>query len=259
MFSQVPDTCNGFFQGNPLLHARQPIQSIGVPADLLPQQLWQFDWATGILLLCFVLLTCVVSYSHKAIGHQCRIFFFPPQSSLSGQPQARIEPHFVLLSYLSLSLSAGLMYFAFVQKHTDFFLLGISPFTLYLLYVGCVICYFLVKYLCSKFINYVFFTEAQRERWRDVTALAICTEAIGAFVLSLAFTFSAEPPAHLLIVALGGVILLKSLLAFKCLTIFFNHIYLFLHLFAYLCTLEIAPLLALWAVLGRMAHILTLN
>ncbi len=259
MISQVPDTCNGFFQGNPFLHARQPLHTLGIAADPLPQQLWQNDWVIGILLLCFALIVYIICRAHQALKYQSRAFFFPPQSTLSAQPQPRLEFHVMIVAHLSLCLSAALLYFAFVQAHSNLFLLNITPPVLYLLYVACFICYFLFKYICAACINHIFFTEAQRTRWHDTNALLICTETLCAFILCIILIFSGYSFTYILIAVLCLLALSKTLLAFKCLTIFFNRFYLILHLFAYLCTLEIVPLLALWKTLANIMNILTLN
>ncbi len=254
MISQVPDTCPGFFQNNPLLHSKLFSQPTGLSADPLPQQLWQTDWVAGVLLACFIIIVYIFSQAHKTLKFQGHAFFFPPQATRHGQPQPHLELHTVLLTHIALTLSTALLYFAFVQARINLFLLSITPLQLYFVYAGLIAGYFLFKHTCSACINHVFFTEAQRIRWYDASTLLLCAEALCAFFLSIAITFSCYAPVHILTIALGGLALAKLLLAFKCLTIFFNHIYLFLHLFVYLCTLEIAPLFALWKILANITN-----
>ncbi len=259
MINQVPDTCNGFFQANPLLHPKQYTQSTGVSADPLPQQLWQADWVSGTLLACFIMIVYILSRARKTLELQGKAFFLPRQTTLYGQAQPHLELHITLLAHIALTLSASLIYFTFVQTHTNLFLLNVTSSQLYFIYVGCLACYFLFKQACSVCINYIFFTEAQRIRWYDASTVLLCAEALCAFILSITITFATYSSTQILAMTLSGLILTKLLLAFKCLTIFFNHTYLILHLFVYLCTLEIAPLFALWSILAKIADILTLN
>ncbi len=231
----------------------------GVAAEPLPRQLWHHDWTAAVLLLCFLAVVYMLARSRQALAYQASTFFFSPRSTLSSQAHPTLESHVVLLAHLPLTLGVALLYYAWALPYTDPFLLNLSPLGLYAIYAGCVALCLLVKHYLAEGINNVFFTEGQCSRWRDSRALLLCIESLGAFVLALVFLFCPVPRETALQVTLGALILLKLLLAYKCLTIFFNRSYLFLHLFAYLCTLEIAPLLVLWHVLGKTAYFLTLN
>ncbi len=231
----------------------------GVAAEPLPRQLWHYDWTAAVLLLCFLAVAYTLARSRQALAYQTGIFFFSPHSTLSSQAHPTLEPHIVLLVHLPLTLCAALLYYAWVLPHTDPFLLNLSPLALYAIFAGCIALFLLLKFTLTEGINYIFFTQEQRSRWRDAQALLLCVESLGASALALVFLFCPVPRETAFWGTLGALVLLKLLLAYKCLTIFFNRTYLFLHLFTYLCTLEAAPLLALWYVLGKITDILTLN
>ncbi|MCD8304347.1 MAG: DUF4271 domain-containing protein [Prevotellaceae bacterium] len=237
----------GFFKENPLLHPELRIREHGYSAVPVPYMLWRDDWVTGILLLCFVLLVFIVNRARHQFLLQARNFFYTPQSVET--PFAKditFEGRTVLFMTILLCLLGVFMSYAYSQYTLDLFLSQLSPYLLLSIYLGCFVAYFVLKRIAYGFVNWIFFTKAQRKLWTDACSFVLSIECLLLFPSVLVFVYFNLSIAHIASALIFILFIAKLLLSFKCYSIFFRGFHCTLHYLVYLCTLEIVPLVALW-------------
>lgn len=251
-YSMSPDDLEqvytlGFFKDNPLLHPELQVTHHGHSAVPVPYMLWRDDWVAGSLLFSFVLLIYVINHLRRKFVQQAKDFFFPIQNkpTLFAEETA-FEAHAVFFMIFLLSLLGGILSFIFAQYTLDLFLSQVSPYLLLFIYTGCFLAYFLLKRMASRFVNWIFFEKHQQEAWNEATSFLISIECVLIFPLALVFVYFNIPIIHTVVVLGFIVLLVKILLVYKCYSLFFPKLVCLFHLFAYLCALELVPMLALW-------------
>ncbi len=245
----------GYFSDNPMLHAEMQLPGHGRSAEPVPYRLWRDDWVSGILLACTLLLAYALNHSRYQVRMQLHDFFFTPREHPATREANVFAPFVIFISTLLLSLMGGLVVFVVAQSTLNLFLSQVSPYLLLFIYTGCFFAYFLVKRLMQVFVGWVFFNPFQRDTWRETTALVILMQCCAIFPLALVFVYFHLAPIHALWILAGVIVAGKLMLAYKAYAIFFPRLFLVLHLFLYLCTLEIMPLLAL----GKIMEFITDN
>lgn len=200
----------------------------------------------SLVLGCFLTLMLVIGHQRVFIGKLSRRYFLPTnKEDKMGQktPGERSLPY---LASIVLACSSGLMLFSYVCKVYD---LEKSPYYIWsvlLLCLGAFFGYYLIRWLLYSFINWVFFERRLRRQWMMGFGLSMVYES-ALFFLLLCCAMFYNIPLHLtgIIIAICyGIMRFAFIPGTK--RIFFPEFYGILHLFAYLCTLEILPLLALW-------------
>ncbi len=248
---ESPDTLvsyeEGFFKHNPLLHTELPYRSMGRSAVSVPYLLSRDDLVTTSLLLCFIILVYVVNRTRRQLAQQTKDFFFAPKEH-NGlfAAETSIENRSRLFILFQLCLMGGLLAFAYAQYSLDFFLGQISPRMLLCIYVASFVVYFVMKRLLTSFVNWIFFPKSQQKLWSDSSSYLISVESLVFFPFALIFVYFNLPFEKSIWIFLILLLIIKIMYAFKTLTIFFPKSYGIFHLFAYLCALELMPMLALW-------------
>ena len=248
---ESPDTLvsyeEGFFKHNPLLHTELPYRSMGRSAVSVPYLLSRDDLVTTSLLLCFIILVYVVNRTRRQLAQQTKDFFFAPKEH-NGlfAAETSIENRSRLFILFQLCLMGGLLAFAYAQYSLDFFLGQISPRMLLCIYVASFVVYFVMKRLLTSFVNWIFFPKSQQKLWSDSSSYLISVESLVFFPFALIFVYFNLPFEKSIWIFLILLLIIKIMYAFKTLKIFFPKSYGIFHLFAYLCALELMPMLALW-------------
>lgn len=253
--SEALDTCNGFFQGNPLIRHGDAYPSWGISADLLTPQPWQTHWLAASLLALGILTLVFLGWYWRGMRLQARNFVF---SFPSGQePSHCILPwHAILCACAILSLTGGFFCLAWFQTHNDLFFVRIPPYLLTLAFSATIALYFMLYFALSGFVNSIFFEQRERNLWRDAETFILLMEAY-AFCLLTHLAVFLPLDVKQMQWAVPGVLLGGLFLyTYKLQRIFFPRYYLIFHLFAYLCTLKILPLLALaWTLTEITKHL----
>lgn len=244
---RLPDFDGGFFRGSPMYHPELPSRATWRDALPVPYRPSRDDAVTVGMLLCFFILVCVAGHIRRQLTVQTREFFFEPKERTGPLDQ---ETSIAVLSRWAvvflLCLMGGLAAWAHVRSRFD--AVFSLPFLVQMLgiYVGCFLLYFLAKRMLSGFLNWIFFPPSQRRLWRNSCSYLFTLEALLCFPLLLAAVYLGIPLERGIWVLVSVLAVGKLLLTFKALSIFFPKSYGLFHLFAYLCTLELMPLLALW-------------
>lgn len=214
-------------------------------------------WVQGCLLLAFLLLVCLFAWYRKYMKAQLISFFVPgnnpKQQSLIKTSVERYVPFFLIVTECVV---CGLLLFSYAGTFFDF-QLGILPPSLVLL--SCILSfalYNLVRWMVYAFVNWIFFQPAHRKRWNDGFSLLSTLESLSLFpilVVSIHFNLSFDDMLMMLLVTYS---LLRFLLLYNSYRIFFGKLYGIVHLFAYLCTLELLPLASLWGIMQVLSNVL---
>ena len=241
----------GFFKGNPVLHPELPYRSQGRSAVPIPYMLSHDDLVTSSLLLCFLILVYVINKTRRQLAQQTKNFFFiPKENSGLFAVETAIESRARLFIVFQLCLMGGLLSFTYAQYSLDLFLGQVSPRILLCIYIGSFMAYFILKRIMNAFVNWIFFPKSQQKLWNDSYSYLIFVESLAFFPLALIFVYFNLPFEKGIWMFLFLLLIVKMLLAFKTLRIFFPKSYGLFHLFAYLCALELMPMFALWRLLA---------
>ncbi len=207
------------------------------------------NYVTGSLLVCLLMLVYALNHSRYQLSHQLHEFFYPPHERSNEPRSITFAPIVSFLTTVMLSLMGGLIAFVVAQSRYNLFLSQLSPYLLLFIYMGLFLALFLIKRLAQEFVGWVFFSPLRRSSWRESTSLVGLLQCAAIFPLGMVFLYFRLSPLHTLwsIVAVVGIG--KLMLMWRARTILFPHFGLTLHLFVYLCTLEIMPLLALWKIM----------
>ena len=149
-----------------------------------------------------------------------------------------------------LSLTETLVSFVFTQHDAGFFPFHETPYILLLAFFALWMAYFLAKRLASDFVNWIFFRREKIITWTRAYTFILVMESLFSVPVSLLAVFLPVPPRVMFLIVLVLIVLVKIVLLFKTYKIFFRKLYGVLHLFVYLCTLELTPLLVLLQVLA---------
>ena len=241
----------GYFKDNAMLHPEVPHHNVGRSAVPISYLLSRDDLVTGSLLLCFLILVYVVNKTRRQLTQQTKDFFSTPKERTGlFAVETTIESRSRLFIIFQLCLMGGLLVFTYAQYSLDIFLGQISPRLLLGLYVCCFVAYFVVKRILNAFVNWIFFPKSQQKLWNDSYSYLFSVESLLLFPFALIFVYFNLPFEKGIWMFLFILIIIKILLTFKTLKIFFPKSYGLFHLFAYLCALELMPMLALWKVLA---------
>jgi len=217
------DFHHGFFTGNPLYQPELPSHSQGMSAITQPYTLWRDDLVTGSLLLCFILLVYAFNKIRQQLQQQTKDFFFPPREQKGlFAVETSIESRSRTFMVLQLCLLGGLMMFGYSQYELKLFLGQLSPHWLLGIYVSSFILFFIVKFLLTKFINWIFFPKFQQKVWHDSYSYLLSIESILIFPLALLFIYFRFPFEKIIWIFLFILVVIKILLAFRTYIIFFN-------------------------------------
>lgn len=205
-------------------------------------------WVMALVLGCFLVLMLLLGHQRKYIGELAQNFFLPTNRQEKTVQRTTGERYLPIISSFVMICATGLMLFTYVHQVYD---LQQSPYSTLLVLgvcIGVFVGYYLLRYLLYSFVNWVFFERSERKLWMSGFVLLSIMETTLAYVLMCAAMFF-----HLKLQEVGiSIAICYGILRFLCIAytkrIFFPEFYGFLHLIAYLCTLEIVPLLAIWKI-----------
>ena len=215
----------------------------GTPRGYTPQD---DVWVMGLVLACFLMLMLLVGHQRKYIGKVSRRFFLPTNREEDAGQKTTGERALPFLASLVLVGNTGAMLFAYVSWVYDLEASPLYIWSVLLLCLGAFAGYYLLRWLLYAFVNWVFFDRHKRHLWTSGFALLMIYESVVTFVLMCAAMFLHLPLRETGLAVAICYGLLRIMVIPYTKRIFFPDFYGLLHLFAYLCTLEILPLLALW-------------
>lgn len=203
-------------------------------------------WVMSLVLASFLALILLIGHQRKYIGKLSRKFFLPTNREEKAAQKTTGERALPLLASLTLVGTSGVMFFAYLHSVYDLERSRFYIWSVLLACLGASAGYYLLRWLLYSFVNWVFFDRRQRSQWMGGFNLLMIYESVVVFILMTAAMFYHLPlyETGLAVAISYGCLRILIILCTK--RFFFPNFYGLLHLFVYLCTLEILPLLALW-------------
>ncbi len=203
-------------------------------------------WVMGLVLLCFLALLLCIGHQRKFIGKASRKFFLPTNREEKPGQKTNGERFLPWICSLVLVASSGLMLFTYLCSVYDLEVSRYYIWSILLLCIGGLAGYHLLRWLLYCFVNWIFFERRERTQWMEGFYLMLTFESAVIYVLACVAIFY-HLPLDVVVLAVTICYALLRLIVIPCTKrIFFPHFYGFLHFIAYLCTLEVLPLSALW-------------
>lgn len=206
------------------------------------------DFQTCVVLVCLLVVVYVLHHSGQQLKNQLRQFFFPVrhESGTAGASSLSVtHPHWPMGLVLALVVATSGVLLFDEQFYYTYHDLKTPALVLGVLLGGCM-AYLLVREVLYAIVDWVFFSRSKSRQWRSERLFLLVMEGFALFGI-LTLGIFAELPASTRVSALVClVVFTRFVLFFKAKSIFFRQMRGYLHIFPYLCALEIAPLLILY-------------
>lgn len=204
-------------------------------------------WVMALVLGCFLLLVLLIGHKRGYLSKMSRKFLLPTNSEEKAGQKTFGEKALPFFVSLTLIVSTGLLLFGYVYEVYDIEQSRFYIWSVLLLCLGALGGYYVLRALLYWFVNWVFFERRDRRLWMAGYSLMTIYESVIFYIVVCVGLFVRLPLEQMgLIVAICYGLLRLGVIPYTK-RIFFPNYYGLLHLFAYLCTLEIIPLLFLYA------------
>jgi len=247
-----------FFSNNTMYHPELSVERVGISGAPIPYTIQNDDFITGILIICFLLITLTFSRISGFITRQTKYFFSAPKAAqIMTETGSEIKFQFLFL-FITCLLYALLYYFYTNHFISNTFIFS-SEYILLFIYGVTILTYMLGRMLLYSIVNRVFFSKRKNLQFQRSILLISSLEAVALFplVLLLAyFQFSLQNAIYYTAII---IILAKILTFYKSYVIFFNQKDGFLQNILYFCALEMIPLISLWCGLLVITENLKIN
>lgn len=221
----------------------------GIAGDPLPYRFRADDYVSGILILSFFLMAWVIAHSWHYLVGSLKDFFHTRERDNLFDSRTDTELRGQLFLVFQTCFVLGLLFFDYTQERmTEVFNL-VSPYRILGMGVGLCLAYYVLKLLLYEFVNNVFFDHQRVTRHREAYFLSILALGLLLLPVSLLVVYFDIQFSTLVWLFFFTVISIKSMLFYKCGSIFFNYRGGAVHLILYFCALEIVPALVLWRAL----------
>ena len=242
-----------FFSNDTLFHSEHGGVRYGVAGDPIPETLSNDSTITGILILCFLILTFAISRISGFFWRQVKDFFYVQKGEHSmTETGSEIKVQLVITAITCLTC-AMLYYLYTTYTVSDTFIFS-SEYTLLGILFLIMMGYFLAKFFLYSVVNAILFSKTENKKF--LTSLVFLSSVEGvllfpALLLQTYFQFSIQNVAYY---CFGVVIFIKLLTFYKTYIIFFRQNALYLQNILYFCALEMVPLLSLWGGLAVIVN-----
>lgn len=223
--------------------AHVPEGEAGVP---LPFRFRNDDFVASALLLCLLLIAWVVGNSRHYLAEALRNFSRPQKqhSLFMPQEQAELRGSWLLLAHTAFA--AGILMTACVQEFVPTLFAAHSPYAVLGAATLGGLALPLLKLGAYGIVNNVFYDRATAADRRENYLLSMLCMGLLLYPIALLTVFF-DLPAGTALWCVGGAFVLSKALLLKSFLTFSGAAAQKMHIFLYFCTLEMLPLLSLWA------------
>jgi len=207
------------------------------------------DWLVGVVVLAFVLFATVRLIFNKYLSQLI-------QSTINYSTFARVfrERYFHLFhASFRLDVIFNIVMALFVYQFISVYRINFgitSSFYVYLICLGIVICYFIVKKVLYGLTGIM--TESREEVREYLFNITVFNRVLGLFLLPITAIIAFVPhyePEPILFTGLGIIMIFYLLSLLRGAKIFLKKDFSISYLILYLCTLEFLPLLLIYNIL----------
>ena len=234
-----------FFSNDTLYHAGVDGARYGVAGDPVPETMSNDSLITGLLIICFLVMTFSFSKISGFVGRQLKDFFYVQKGDHTIEEtgdEIRIQMIFSVITCLTISM----LYYLYVTASVNNTFIFSSEYMLLGVIFLVVLAYFLLKYLLYWMVNTIMFGSSKNQKFLTSLIFIISMEGVLLFPVLLLRTYFQFPLQSAMFYTFGVVFFVKFLTIYKSYVIFFNQKALYLQIILYFCALEMVPLLSLW-------------
>lgn len=256
--SEMDFRYEGYFKGNKYFHPELGMGHSGILGDPAPYTLSNDNTITGLLLGSFLLVLVALSGSLGFIGRQIKNFFYMPRSAAKLN-ETSDEVRFQLFLILQTALQLAIIYYLYRRgAGTGSYVID-SQLAVIGIFSLIIALYFVLKGAVYNLVNWVFFDKEKNAQWNKTILFLAACQGVALFPVVLLQVYFRTMLSTTLIYTLIVAISVKILTFYKCYSIFFRRMGVFLQIFLYFCALELVPLMALFGILELTGNYLTIN
>ena len=247
-----------FFSENSFYHLELGSEGYGIAGTPIPREVVHDDIITGIIILCFLTISFVLSRISGFITRQIKDFIYTPQEIHTATRTTYEMRMQIVLLCITCIIIAILCYLYTVIFIADTFTLS-SDYILLGIFTGAIIGYFGLRFLLYAIVNNTFFSPKQNEKFLTNLLFLSILEGIVLFPAVIFLIFLDFSIENIILYTATVLILVKLLTIYKSHIIFFRQKKDFLQNILYFCALEIIPLFMLYGGLSVIVDILKVN
>ena len=177
-----------FFSNNTMYHPELSIERVGESGDPIPYTFQNDSFITGILIVCFLLITFVLSRISGFLLKQTKHIFLPHKSE-QALTETGSEIKFQFLFIFITCLLYALLYFIYTTHIiTNTFILS-SEYILLVIYGLTILGYMLVRMLLYTIVNNIFSTNKKNLQFQRSILLITSLEGLALFPLVLLLAY----------------------------------------------------------------------
>ena len=242
-----------FFSNDTIFHSEVGGGRYGVAGDPIPDMLNADSLITGLLILCFLLMTFAFSRISGFFLRQVKDFFYIQKGEHSmAETGNEIKMQLIIISITCLTC-AMLYYLYTIHNVDDTFIFSTEHALLGVIFI-VIVGYFLLKDLLYKIVNHILFDGARHKKFITSWLFISSMEGVLLFPALLLQAYFQFPVQNVIYYCFGAVILIKILTFYKSYIIFFSQKGLYLQNILYFCALEMVPLFSLWGGLAVIVN-----
>ena len=226
------------------------MNGVGIMGERIPYLLNGDEWITGILVLCFLMTSYVLSHGRSMLFQSIRMLFSNHGIDHIFHKQTTVDNYCLLLLNLQTCLLVSVLLLKYLIDvpesglSASFTSSAASVFLGY--YIGVIALYLVIKRIGYKFINWVFFDKVKNKLWLESYFFVISIFGMLLLPVTLLIVYGDFPFYINVIIPVFLFFLMNLFFIYKCFSIFFSQLHGWFYLFLYFCTLEILPLLVVW-------------
>ena len=242
-----------FFSNDSLYHPELDAGRYGVAGDPVPETMSNDSLLSGLLILCFLVMTFAFSRISGFIGRQLKDFFYV-QKGEHTMPETGDEINIQILFSIITCLTISMLYYLYtIATGNDTFIFSTEHMLLAVIFL-VVLAYFLLKYVLYMVVNNIMFSASKNKKFLTSLIFLIAMEGVLLFPVLLLRAYFHFALQSAMIYTFGVLIFIKILTIYKTYVIFFNQKALYLQIILYFCALEMVPLLSLWGGLAVIVN-----
>ena len=242
-----------FFSNDSLYHPELDGGRYGVAGDPVPETLSNDSLISGLLILCFLLMTLAFSRISGFFGRQIKDFFYLQKGEHSVE-ETGDEINFQIIFSIITCFTCSLLYYLYVLTMVDnTFVFSTEHLLLGVIFL-VMAAYFLLKFLLYTIVNNIMFDGSRNKKFLTTLIFLISMEGVLLFPVLLLCTYFQFPIHNAAIYTFLVVFFFKILIFYKTYVIFFAQKALYVQIFLYFCALEMVPLLSLWGGLAVIVN-----
>lgn len=238
----------GFFAGNPLLHPELSITPDGFAGETPDYALRQDSIISIMLIVGMLLLIYLCNTTFPFVRYVLHDILFRPQPGRTKTDSNSVSMPRLTLIHLVTSITCGTLCYGYTLYGHTVLIPFDNPYLPILVFSGVIMVFFTVRRIAYNFVNWVFYPDYRKKYWNEVLTFSTIIELFLFYLTSVIVMYLKLTAEDYLTLCISIVILVKLVLFYKCFQIFFANLYGIIHIFMYLCALEVMPLLALWQI-----------